>query len=95
MANYGVFLYFSNASDLSENAALTLTFNSVNCKHLCHKCLIGSSELNDITLNSSQLILRTPENMRDTSGNFFRDYISMFITASVNITFYCIIYINN
>ena len=53
-------------SDLSENAALTLTFNSVNCKHLCHKCLIGGSELNDITLNSSQLILRTPENMRDS-----------------------------
>ena len=28
--------------------------------------LIGGSELNDITLNSSQLILRTPENMRDS-----------------------------
>ena len=52
--------------DLPENAALTLTFNSVNCKHPCHKCLIGGSELNDITLNSSQLILRTPENMRDS-----------------------------
>src|SRR5436305_10097475 len=30
-----------------------------------------------------------------TSGNFFRSYISIIITASVNITFYRIIYIDN
>jgi len=50
--------------DLPESAALTLTFNSVNCKCPCHKCLTEVDNLNNTQLNNDQLILRTPENMR-------------------------------
>ena len=51
--------------DLPENAAVTLTFNSVNCKCLCHECLTEIDELNDTQLKNDQIILRTPENMKD------------------------------
>ena len=50
--------------DLPESAALTLTFNSVNCKYLCHKCLTEVDDLNNTKLNNNQLILRTPETMK-------------------------------
>ena len=51
--------------DLLENAALTLTFNSVNCKCPCHKCLVSVDELNNLKLKDSQIKLRTPEAMKD------------------------------
>jgi len=50
--------------DLPENAAVTLTFNSVNCHHPCHKCLVEREKLNNVELTNDQIILRTPENMR-------------------------------
>ncbi|CAB4493129.1 unnamed protein product [Rhizophagus irregularis] len=50
--------------DLPENAAVTLTFNSVNCHHPCHKCLVKREKLNNVELTNDQIILRTPENMR-------------------------------
>ena len=52
--------------DLSENAAVTLTFNSVNCNYPCHKCLVEGDNLNNVDLADDQIILRTPENMKDT-----------------------------
>ena len=51
--------------DLPENAAVTLTYNSVNCKYPCHKCLIENDELNNTRLNGDEIVLRTPENMKD------------------------------
>jgi len=51
--------------DLPENAAVTLTYNSVNCKYPCHKCLTENDELNNTRLNSDEIVLRTPENMKD------------------------------
>jgi hypothetical protein len=51
--------------DLPENAAVTLTFNSANCKCPCHECLTEIDELNDTQLKNDQIILRTPENMKD------------------------------
>ncbi|UZO06522.1 uncharacterized protein OCT59_026841 [Rhizophagus irregularis] len=50
--------------DLPENAAVTLTFNSVNCHYPCHKCLVKREKLNNVELTNDQIILRTPENMR-------------------------------
>ena len=43
--------------DLPENAALTLTYNSINCKHPCHQCLTPVGKLNDVELNNDQIIL--------------------------------------
>jgi len=51
--------------DLPENAAVTLTYNSVNCKCPCHQCLIESENLNDVELTNDQIILRTPESMKN------------------------------
>ena len=51
--------------DLPENAAVTLTFNSVNCNHPCHKCLVEGDKLNDVELSDDQIILRTPYTMKD------------------------------
>jgi len=49
--------------DLPENAAVTLTFNSINCNCPCHKCLVEGEKLNDVKL--TDIILRTPDNMKD------------------------------
>ena len=46
--------------DLLKNATVTLTFNSVNCNHPCHKCLVEGDKLNDVELSDDQIILRTP-----------------------------------
>ena len=49
--------------DLPENAAVILTFNSINCNCPCHKCLVEGEKLNDVKL--TDIILRTPDNMKD------------------------------
>ena len=51
--------------DLPENAAMTLTFNSINCNYPCHNCLIEGDNLNNVKLNDDQIIVRTPENMKE------------------------------
>jgi hypothetical protein len=50
--------------DLPENASITLMFNSTNCSHLCHECLVGSDELNNVELSDNQIILRIPNTMK-------------------------------
>ncbi len=50
--------------DLPENAALTLTYNSINCKYPCHQCLTPVGKLNDIELSNDQITLRTPDTMK-------------------------------
>ena len=51
--------------DLPENAAVTLTYNSINCNCPCHQCLIEGEKLNNVELNNNQIILRAPESMKD------------------------------
>ncbi|RIA86545.1 hypothetical protein C1645_740769 [Glomus cerebriforme] len=51
--------------DLPENAAVTLTYNSINCNHPCHKCLVEKEKLNNVRLTDDHIILRTPESMKD------------------------------
>jgi hypothetical protein len=50
--------------DLPENAAITLTFNSVNCNHPCHKCLIEGDNLNNVELSDDQIVLKKPDTMK-------------------------------
>src|SRR2546423_10495924 len=50
--------------DLPENAALTLTFNSANCSHPCHACLIEGNKLNNAELSDDQIVLRTTGTMK-------------------------------
>ena len=45
--------------DFPENAALTLTFNSANCSHPCHACLVEGDKLNNAELSDDQIVLRT------------------------------------
>jgi len=49
--------------DLPENAAVTLTYNSVNCNCPCHICLVDGEKLSNMKLTDDQIILRTPESM--------------------------------
>ena len=58
-------VYFCDARRSPRNAAVTLTYNSVNCKYPCHKCLIENDELNTTRLNGDEIVLKTPENMKD------------------------------
>ena len=50
--------------DLPENAALTLTFNSANCSHPCHACLVEGDKLNNTELSDDQIVLRTTGTMK-------------------------------
>ena len=74
---------FALLGDLPEDAALTLTFNSANCKCLCHKCLIDADEMNNTNLESSQIILRTPENMKAAIYKDIADQYSLFSMENV------------
>ncbi|CAG8494978.1 5086_t:CDS:2, partial [Funneliformis mosseae] len=51
--------------DLPENAVVTLTFNFVNCKHSYHKYLVEGDKLNNVELSDDQIILKTPDTMKD------------------------------
>ena len=50
--------------NLPENAAVTLTFNSVNCNYPYHECLVEGRNLNNVKLTEDQIILRTPDTMK-------------------------------
>jgi len=50
--------------DLPENAVLTLTYNSINCKYPCHQYLTPVEKLNDIQLSDNEITLRTPDAMK-------------------------------
>ena len=51
--------------DLPENAMITLTYNSVNCNCSCYQCLVDCENLNDLKLTDDQIILKTPETMKN------------------------------
>jgi hypothetical protein len=69
--------------DLPESAALSLVYNSVNCNNPCHKCLIEADEMNNPNLESSQIILRTPENMKAVIEEGIADQYSLFSMENV------------
>jgi len=69
--------------DLPEDTALTLTFNSVNCKCSCHKCLIEVNEMNNVKLNNNQIVLRTTENMRRAINENCADQYSIYSMKNV------------
>ena len=64
--------------DLPENAALTSTFNAINCKHPCHMCLVPVDNLNNTELNNNQIILRTPEMMKNAIDLGFAQQYSLY-----------------
>ena len=47
--------------DLLKNSAVTLMFNSANCRHPYHKYLVDSDKLNNVELSDDQIILRIPD----------------------------------
>ncbi|CAB4403554.1 unnamed protein product [Rhizophagus irregularis] len=57
-------IYEKLESDLPEDAALTLTYNSSICKRPCHICTITIDKLNKPDLSYSLIELRTPNNMQ-------------------------------
>lgn len=50
--------------DLPENAAVTLTYNSINCNYPCHECLVKGDELSNVELTEDRIVLRTPDTMK-------------------------------
>ena len=55
--------------DLPEHHAITLTFNSTNCKMPCHSCMTPKNQLNDLSVDHSTVQLRTPELMQHVLQN--------------------------
>ena len=50
--------------DLPEHHTITLTYNSANCKMLCHICITPKDEFNNPLIDHSTIQIRTPEAMR-------------------------------
>ena len=55
--------------DLPEHHAITLTYNSVNCKKPCHMCITSRDEFNNPLIDHSNIQIRTPEMMRNILDN--------------------------
>lgn len=72
-------------NDLPENAALTLTYNSTNCKYPCHQCLTPVGKLNDVGLNNDQITLRTPYTMKNAVA---RDFAKQYSLHSIENVFW-------
>jgi hypothetical protein len=50
--------------DIPEHHAMTLTFNSANCKMPCNSCIMPKNNFNDPLIDHSMIQLRTPEMMQ-------------------------------
>jgi hypothetical protein len=50
--------------DLPEHHAITLTFNSANCKMPCYACTTPKDQFNDLSIDNSVVQLRTPKLMQ-------------------------------
>jgi hypothetical protein len=50
--------------DWPEACAYCMTYNSYNCQHPCHFCLVKRENLNNMQLHSDQIILRTHTTMQ-------------------------------
>lgn len=55
--------------DLPEHHAITLTYNSANCKMPCHICITPKKEFNNPLIDHSTIQIRTPEMMRNVLAN--------------------------
>ena len=61
--------------DLPEHHAITLTYNSPNCKMPCHICTIPKNELNNPLIDHSIIQLRTPNMMKSVlKDGLSKDY---------------------
>ena len=69
--------------DLPEDAALTLTYNSPNCKYPCHTCFMEVDKLNDVTITNDQIVLRTPENMKDIVEQNLAHHYSLYSMKNI------------
>ena len=86
---------FALLGDLPENAAMTLTFNSVNCSCPYHMCLIKGDNLNNVKLNDDQITLRTPENITQVMEENLKNQYSIYSISNIfgntrKYTIYCI-----
>ena len=50
--------------DWPEACAYCMTYNSYNCQHPCHFCLVKRENLNNMQLHGDQIILRTHTTMQ-------------------------------
>lgn len=68
--------------DMPESAALCLTFNSARSSYPCHQCLIGYNDLNKL-LPIDDIVIRTPENMKDAIVQGIAKDYSLHITKNI------------
>jgi Plavaka transposase len=52
-------------ADMAEAGAFTVTYIPSTSKRPCCYCLINNENLNDMSLSNDNIILRTPENMKE------------------------------
>ena len=57
-------VYFCDVRRSSGECCANLTFNSANCSHPCHACLIEGNKLNNAELSDDQIVLRTIGTMK-------------------------------
>ena len=61
--------------DLPKHHAITLTYNSANCKMPCHICITPKDELNNPLIDHSTIEIRIPETMHNVLVNgMSKDY---------------------
>lgn len=68
--------------DLPEHHALTLTFNSANCKMPCYSCITPKEEFNNPFIDHSTIQLRTPEMMQHVLQDGFAAEYSLHNTIN-------------
>ena len=63
--------------DLPEHHAITLTYNSPNCKMPCHICIIPKNEFNNPTIDYSTIQICTSEAMQYVLENGMSEEYSL------------------
>ena len=52
-----------------EEKDMTATYKSSQCKMPCHNCMVLRDNLNNMDLESKNMLLRTPQNMQSVLKN--------------------------
>lgn len=85
----GVYIYINNQpkwcyifisvilTDLLESAAYCLTSKSANAQYPCHSCINHQKNLNNIQIQDSEIILRTPETMNKAIQDQYTSQVSL------------------
>jgi hypothetical protein len=63
--------------DLPEHHAITLTYNSANCKMPCHMYMTSREEFNNPLIDNSTIQVRTPKMMNDVLENGIAEEYSL------------------